>query len=125
MKLKFLKGANHGGSILVDAVGTNSISFCADMPKCAAVDRIRISGEFAVNGVTHKNVYLEDIWATKVITYHKEMAEKAFNPERMQRVIATVHFPEGVPADLLTKVQNYIITDFDVLYHNEYIAETE
>lgn len=125
MDIKMIKSANCAGGIYIDMCGINSISFCADLPKSAAVDHIRIYGEFEAGGVKHSDALIEDIWAAKRITYHKEMACKAFNPERMQRVAATVEFPEGVPVELLEKVQNYIITDFAVYYHDEYIAETE
>ena len=111
------------GSILQDYFGENSISLLADksqLPKNAVIDRVRLMGSFKVNKKEVKDVILEDIPDTHVdVRYHQEYTDGN------DRVIATMHFPEGVPEDLLDKVLNYFITDFEVYYHEEAILEDE
>lgn len=122
MKIKVIKSENNGGFI---SEGNNSLMFNVDLPKNAAVDYIRINGVFEVNGMDQANKLLNDIECPVMVTYHRELAYEAYNPDRMQRVAATAYFPEGIPVDLLRKVQGCVINSFEVYYHEEYIAVTE
>lgn len=99
--------ANKSGIVLCDYAGVNSISFIAELPKSATVDHIKVDG-----------VFLEDITANKIITYHKELYEGEC------RIAATVYFPDEVP-ELYNKLANAIVQDFEVYYHEEAILETE
>ncbi len=126
MKTKMIKSENHDGYIVPNELDMNSITFHIDLPKCATVDHIRIKGKFKVNKVDScENVLLEDIPVAVSVTYHKEMEIKVHNPERMQRVAGTVHFKREIPQDLLEKLQFGEICDFEVYYHEEYVAEVE
>lgn len=121
-KIKVIKSENHGGLISVD---DRTLYFDADLPKNVAVDYIRIKGSFKVKGIEHTDTMLNDIMCPTVLNIRRELTHKSYNPERMQRDVAALYFPEGIPEDLLEKVTNGVITDFDIYYHEEYIAEVE
>lgn len=125
MEIIKISSKNHNGFISSECYTSNSLTFNIDLPKSAAVDYIRLEGEFEYNGIKYKDVILNDIEAPVVIVSHRELAYKSYNPLRMQRVAATAYFPEGVPADLLQKVQNYVISHFWVYYHNETLNDSE
>ena len=93
------------GCIICDYAGSNSLAFLAKLPKNATVDRIKVDG-----------VYLEDLREQKIITLHKELMEGEL------RVAATVVFPADVPA-LHEKASHYLLTEFEVYYHEEAITE--
>ncbi len=117
--VKRIKSENHNGLISLDAIGTNSISFYADIPKNAVVDYVRLRGSFTVYGFEQSDKILEDIETPVSVVYHREMAVDN------QRAIATVHFLDDIPADLIAKIQNYFITNFDIYYHDEAVTEVE
>lgn len=93
------------GFISAQMKSANSITFCGELPKTMKAERIRLVGEIEVNGTKLNNPILEDIDGV-VVTYHKESADGA---------IATAYFLEGLPEKLLAAVQNYVLTDFEVL----------
>ena len=121
-KIKVIKSKNHNGLISVD---DRTLYFDADIPKGMAVDYVRIKGSFKVKGIEHTDRLLNDIECPTVINIRRELTHKCYNPERMQRDVAAVYFPEGIPEDLLEKVTNGEITDFDIYVHAEYVAEVE
>ncbi|MBR4859347.1 MAG: hypothetical protein IKU08_09225 [Clostridia bacterium] len=126
MNIKMIKSENNSGLISNGFWGANTLSFWVDLPKNAAVDYIRIKGEFDIEGVgKQKDKLLNDIECPVIVTYHREFAAKVHNPERMQRIIATAYFPEGIPVDLYNKINSGEIEHFDVYYHEEYVAVTE
>lgn len=124
--LYLIHSENNAGFISADTLGANSLAFNIDLPMNAAVDRIRIKGEFDVDNFgTQKDKFLEDIECPVNVVYHRELAYEAYNPDRMQRVAGTVYFPEGIPADLYKKVQGCVIDKFDVYYHLEAVTEID
>ena len=122
--LNLIHSEEHEGLVGVGFWGENTLAFCLDLPKNAVVDRIRIKGEFDIERMgKQKDKLLEDIECPVFVTYHRELAYLAYNPERMQRVAATAYFPEGIPADLKKKLDCNAIQDFDVYYHLEAVTE--
>lgn len=115
VNLKKINSEEHNGFISTDTIAENSLTFNVDLPKGAAVDHIRIKGEFEVEGFgTQKNVLLEDIPYPVDVTYHREFDIGGL------RVAGTVC---NVPADLYKKVQSGAIDSFDVYYHLEAVTE--
>lgn len=104
--------ANVNGVIMADYIGygMNSVSFLAGLPKSAVVDHIKVNGKF-----------LEDI-NTKKIRYHITPSEYIANKNEVWRVVATVWFEED-DLDLYFELANYVIQDFEVYYHHEYVHE--
>ncbi len=118
--LNLIHSENHEGIINLGYWGANNLCFCVDLPKNAAVDYIRIKGEFDIKDFgTQKDKLLNDIPCPKNIEYHREFAVDK------QRVIATIEFPEGIPNDLYEKVMSGVIDKFDVYYHLEAVTEAE
>jgi hypothetical protein len=98
--------------------GGNNLAFVINLPKNAAVDYIRIRGEFDIKGVgKQKDKLLNDIECSKKIEYHREFMSGE------QRIVATIEFPEGIPNDLYEKVMSDVINKFDVYYHLEAVTE--
>lgn len=115
VNLKKINSEEHNGFISADTIAENSLTFNVDLPKGAAVDHIRIKGEFEVEGFgTQKDVMLEDIPYSVDVTYHREFDIGGL------RVAGTVR---NVPADLYKKVQGGKISDFEVYYHLEAVTE--
>lgn len=102
--IKTVKSNEINGGIYPQYKSADSITFCAELPKGAKVERIRLIGEVEVNGTPLENPILEDIDGV-VVSYHKAADG-----------IATAYFLEGIPEKLLLDVQNYILTDFEVTY---------
>lgn len=123
--LNLIHSENHNGTINNGYWGANTLAFCVDLPKNAAVDYIRIKGEFTVDSIAQKNKLLNDIECPVFVTYHRELAYEVCNPDGMQRVAATAYFPEGIPGDLYEKVMSGVIDGFDVYYHLEAVTEAE
>jgi hypothetical protein len=125
MRTRKIESVNHNGYIVPNELDVNSISFHIDLPKSAVVDHIRIKGDFkSVNGEVFENVLLEDIPAA-IPVYHKEYACKVNTGNGKQRVAGTVYFLRENYPDLLEKVEHGIICDFEVYYHEEFVAEVE
>ena len=121
VNLKKINSEEYNGFISADTIAENSLSFNIDLPKGAAVDHIRIIGEFKTETFDkQKDVMLEDILHPVQVTYHREAAFEALNPNRMQRVAGTLY---NAPADLYKKVQGGAIDSFDVYYHFEAVTE--
>ena len=119
--LTLIHSNEYNGFISTDTIAENSLTFNIDLPKGAAVDHIRIKGEFETERFgTQKDVMLEDIMHPVQVTYHREADFEAFNPNRMQRVAGTLY---NVPSDLYTKVMVGKIDSFDVYYHFESVTE--
>lgn len=115
VNLKKINSEEHNGFISTDTIAENSLTFNIDLPKGAAVDHIRIIGEFETERFgTMKNVLLEDIPYSVDVTYHREFDIGGL------RVAGTVR---NVPADLYKKVQGGVIDSFDVYYHFEAVTE--
>ena len=118
--LNLIHSENHEGFITNGYYGGNNLAFGVNLPKNAAVDYIRIRGEFDINGVDkQKDKLLNDIECAKHIEYHREFAVDK------QRIVATIEFPEGIPNDLYEKVMSGVIDKFDVYYHLEAVTEAE
>ena len=116
--LNLIHSENHEGFITNGYYGGNNLAFVITLPKNAAVDYIRIRGEFDIKGVgTQKDKLLNDIECSKKIEYHREFAVDK------QRIIATIEFPEGIPNDFYEKVMSGVIDKFDVYYHLEAVSE--
>ena len=116
--LNLIHSENHEGFITNGYYGGNNLAFGINLPKNAAVDYIRIRGEFDVKGVgTQKDKLLNDIECPKHIEYHRELMSGN------QRIIATIEFLEGIPNDLFVKVMSGVIEKFDVYYHTETVTE--
>lgn len=121
VNLKKINSEDYNGFISTDTIAENSLTFNIDLPKGAAVDHIRIIGEFETKRFgTMKNVLLEDIMHPIQVIYHRESAFEAYNPNRMQRVAGTVC---NVPKDLYKKVVGCVISEFEVYYHLEAVTE--
>lgn len=120
LDLTKINSEEYNGFISTDTIAENSLTFNVDLPKGAAVDHIRIKGEFETDFGTQKNVMLEDILHPVQVTYHRELAFEAYNPNRMQRVAGTVY---NVPADLHKQAAGGKIKDFEVYYHLEAVTE--
>lgn len=121
VNLTKIESTDNNGFISADMLGENSLTFNVDLPKGAAVDHIRIKGEFETERFgTQKDVMLEDIMHPVQVIYHREAAFEAFNPNRMQRVAGTVY---NVPKDLYKKVVGCVISEFEVYYHLEAVTE--
>ena len=118
VNLKKIKSTDNNGFISADMLGENSLTFNIDLPKGAAVDHIRIIGEFETERFgTMKNVLLEDIMHPVQVTYHREAAFEDGTPNRFAGTVC------NVPDDLYKKVQGSAIDSFDVYYHFEAVTE--
>lgn len=103
---KTIKSNECNGFISAQMKSANSITFVAELPKNAKVEYIRLIGEIEVNGTKLINPILEDIDGV-VVGYHFESTDES---------IATAYFLEGIPAKVLSAIQNYILTDFEIAY---------
>lgn len=118
--LNLIHSEDFEGFITNGYFGGNNLAFVINLPKNAAVDYIRIRGEFEIKGAgTQKDKLLNDIECPKHIEYHREFAVDN------QRIIATIEFPEGIPNDLFEKIMSGEIDKFDVYYHLEAVTEAE
>lgn len=102
--------ANMNGCIMPNYKGDNSVSFFAQLPKSAVIDRVKVDGKF-----------LEDI-NTKKIRYHREIIEDFAGD--ICNVVATVWFEED-DLELYDKLANYVVQDFEVYYHFEAVVEAD
>lgn len=94
------------GCVLCDYDGPNSLGFLADLPENAIVDRIKVEG-----------VYLDNLNGPTIIKYPIDCMDGD------HRVAAIVHLPEGTNVELVEKVNNFLVTEFDVYYHVEATVE--
>ena len=118
VNLKKIKSTDNNGFISADMLGENSLTFNIDLPKGAAVDHIRIIGEFETERFgTQKDVMLEDIMHPVQVTYHREAAFEDGTPNRFAGTVC------NVPADLYKKVIGGKISEFEVYYHLEAVTE--
>lgn len=118
VNLKKINSKENNGFISVDTIAENSLTFNIDLPKGAAVDHIRIIGEFETERFgTQKDVMLEDIMHPVQVTYHREAAFEDGIPNRFAGTVC------NVPDDLYKKVQGGAIDSFDVYYHFEAVTE--
>ena len=73
VNLKKINSEDYNGFISTDTIAENSLTFNIDLPKGAAVDHIRIKGEFETERFgTQKDVMLEDIMHPVQVTYHRD-----------------------------------------------------
>lgn len=106
MKTNTIKSNECNGFLSAQMKSANSITICADLPKNAKVEHIRLIGEVEANGTKLTNPILEDIDGVAV-TYHKESTDGS---------IATAYFLEGIPEKVLFDVMNYVLNDFEITY---------
>lgn len=110
MFTKSKKITPENGCVLSGYPNHNDITFCADLPvKEGNVATV-------VTAVKHNGVYLQDMEGANV-RYHRERMEDAL------RNVATLTFPDGIPADYLAKLNNYELEEFTVEYHEEAVIE--
>ncbi len=107
--LKSKKVTPENGMVLVNCPNQNNITFCADLPDEGDIKKIVVA-------VKHDGRYLQDMEGATV-KYHREREESGM------RNVATVTFPDGIPADYLEKLNSYQAEDFIVEYHEECIVE--
>lgn len=103
-----IKSNEINGFISAQMKSANSLTFCGELPKTAKAEHIRLIGEVEVNGTKLVNPFLENLDGV-VVTLHKESEDGA---------LATAYFlddVDGIPAKLLAAVQNYDLTDFEVV----------
>lgn len=118
VNLKKINSKDNNGFISADTIAENSLTFNIDLPKGAAVDHIKIIGEFETERFgTQKDVMLEDILHPVQVTYHREAAFEDGTPNRFAGTVC------NVPDDLYKKVQGGAIDSFDVYYHFEAVTE--
>lgn len=112
MFTKSLKVTPENGMVLAGYPNHNDVTFCADLP-------VR-EGNVAtvVTAVKSDGKYLQDMEGAAV-RYHRERTEETL------RNVATVTFPDGIPADYLAKLNSYQCEEFIVEYHEECIIEVE
>ncbi len=94
------------GYVVTDYAGNNSISFFADIPRNAVVDAIKVDGAF-----------LEDIGRKKIIEYPRQLTDG------IMREVATVHYENDVPQELIDNINSYRIKAFEVYYHEEVVIK--
>jgi hypothetical protein len=104
------------GMILIDYPKQNDITFCADLPFIIAESDFHKVMNI-VTAVKHNDMYLTDILGSANINYPRE------NKEGHLRVVATVSFPEGIPAGYRSKIESYQNEDFTVEYHEEVVVK--
>lgn len=95
---------NKNGLIVADYDGANSVSFFAELPKSAVVDRIKVGG-----------VFINDLPGNNTFKAHVDRFEEYF------KVGATVYFSEDA-RELYDKLANYQIDEFEVYYHLEFVT---
>ena len=110
MFTKSLHVTSDNGMVLTGYPEHNDITFCVNLPvKIGNVANV-------VTAVKHNGIYLQDMEGANV-KYHRERMEDAL------RNVATLTFPDGIPADYLAKLNSYKLEDFTVEYHEEAIVE--
>lgn len=110
MFTKSKKITSENGCIFSGYPNHNDITFCVNLPvKNGNVANV-------VTAVKHNGVYLQDMEGANV-RYHRECMEGVL------RNVATLTFPDGIPADYLAKLNNYELEEFTVEYHEEAIVE--
>lgn len=102
---------NENGFVLCDYMGTNTVSFFAELPKSAVVDHIKVNGEF-----------LEDIVANKSIVAGVNKYEKIEHNGAVCKCAMTVNFSGDIP-ELYEKASAYEIDRFEIYYHIEAVSE--
>lgn len=91
------------GYILPYYAGNNTVTFFAELPKTAVVDSIEVDG-----------VFLEDLGGLPV--YHRKLMDEH------RRQVATVYFPDGIPAEFLNAIDTYRVTTFTVRYYEQAVV---
>ena len=99
---KTIKSNEVNGIISAQYKGVNSITFLAELPKNMKPEHIRLIGDVEVNGTKHEKPYVENLDGV-VIQHHKGTDE-----------IATAYFLDGVPTQLLSDIQNYVLAEFEI-----------
>ena len=110
MLTKSLYVTPQNGCVLAGYPNHNDVTFCVNLPvKNGSVANV-------VTAVKHDGKYLQDMEGATV-RYHRERIEDAL------RNVATLTFPDGIPADYKQKLDSYQVEDFTVEYHEECIVE--
>lgn len=109
--IKHITGDN--GCILINHPDMGNITFYAKLPKCAVVKAVKLNG-----------VFLDDMLEAKRIRYFREYMDGD------NRVVATVDFGNALfeneeLKELVFKIDNYQIQEFDVYYEEEAVIEAE
>lgn len=111
MNTKVMHVTSDTGYISVNNPDVGKITFYAKLPKCAVVKTVKIN-----------DMFLEDILVDKKIEYYRK------HMDGNMRMLGTVDFGNALfenewLKDLISKVDSYVIQDFDVYYEEEAIIE--
>lgn len=110
MFTKSLYVTPENGCVLAGYPNQNDVTFCVNLPvKNGCIVNV-------VTAVKHDGRYLQDMEGATV-RYHRERTEDAL------RNVATLTFPDGIPADYLAKLNSFKCEEFIVEYHEECIVE--
>lgn len=107
--IKSKKITTENGCILTGYPNQNDITFCAHLSDEGDIKKV-------VTAVKHDGKYLQDMEGATV-RYHRDRKESGM------RNLATLSFPDGIPADYLEKLNSYQCEEFTVEYHEECIVE--
>lgn len=101
---KTIKSNEINGFLSAKMKSEKSITVCGELPENVRINHIRLIGEVEVNGSVFVNPVLEDIDGV-VVQHHKD---------REVNGIATAYFIDGIPEKLVSAVQNYVLTEFEL-----------